>query len=252
MVPKKSDAQIEAEAKNLEEYWNYFASMVKPTDKLLMDWYNMGKNILFEGAQGTLLDLNFGTYPYVTSSHTILSGISIGTAFPLRKIDNVIGVFKAYSTRVGDGAFPTELFDDTGNQIRIRGNEFGSTTGRPRRIGWFDAVAGRYSTRINDLDTLAVTLLDVLSGLEEIKICTGYWLGEARMEEFPADPIVLQQVKPEYLSLKGWDADITACKKINKLPKAAIEYLEAIQDLLETRISIVSVGKERSQTIVIK
>ena len=221
-------------------------------DNLLQEAYLEDKYILFEGAQGSLLDVSFGTYPYVTSSNTISGGICTGCGIPPRMINKILGVYKAYSTRVGEGPFPTELFDATGDRIRIQGNEFGSTTGRPRRIGWFDAFAAAYTARINGLDSIAVTLLDVLSGLPELKICTGYWIGERKLTAFPSHPMELQAVVPEYLSLPGWDADLSDCRKLNKLPKAARDYLEVIQDLVERPLELVSVGPDRSQTIAIK
>lgn len=222
------------------------------TDIYLRRRYAQGDQILFEGAQGTLLDITFGTYPFVTSSNTIAGGISTGAGVPLKMVDKVIGVYKAYCTRVGDGPFPTELIDKIGDKIRKQGNEFGSTTGRPRRCGWFDAVAAKYSAEINGVDALAVTLLDVLSGFEEIKVCTTYWIDGKRTEDFPADPFNLLKTTPEYLTLKGWDQDITNCKKYRQLPKTAKEYLEVIEDLLTVPIELVSVGKDRAQTIVIK
>jgi len=249
---ERTEDEIQTEISGLLDLWKFFRPMVCATDDLLNIWNSEGLNILFEGAQGTLLDLTYGTYPYVTSSHTMSGGIAVGSAFPLRKIDRIIGVFKAYCTRVGAGSFPTELHDSMGDLIRQKGNEYGSTTGRPRRCGWFDAVAGKYSARINDLDAIAVTLLDVLSGFEELKICTAYWYQNERMETFPTDPMILKDAVPEYLTLKGWDKDISQAKRISQLPKAAIDYLDVIQDLIGLPLEIVSVGKERSQTIVIK
>ena len=157
----------------------------------------------------------------------------------MRYVDKIIGVYKAYCTRVGDGPFPTELSDDIGDRIRVQGNEFGSTTGRPRRCGWFDAFAAQYSARLNGVDAAAVTLLDVLSGLEEVKICTGYWHKGIKLREIPTNPMIMGEVVPEYLSMKGWDKDITEIRSINKLPRAAQDYLEAIQDMLEIPIEIV-------------
>lgn len=244
--------QIAAEAKALSDAYAVLKPFVAQTDLLLHSWYRADMRILFEGAQGTLLDVGFGTYPYVTSSNTITGGISVGTGLPPRFVEKVIGVYKAYSTRVGEGPFPTELLDATGDRIRIQGNEFGSTTGRPRRIGWFDAVAARYTARINGIDGIALTLLDVLSGIPEIRICTGYWQDGVQLQGYPAHHLALSAVETEYLTLPGWDADITQCDRINKLPRAARDYLEAIQDLMEVPIELVSVGKERKQTIVVK
>lgn len=248
---KLTDKELSALLKKLQAAGNKLAGYVRQTDSYIRARYLQGDRLLFEGAQGTLLDITFGTYPYVTSSNTIAGGISTGAGIPLRMVDKVVGVYKSYCTRVGEGPFPTELKDKTGDRIRKQGNEFGATTGRPRRCGWFDAVAARYSAEINGVDRLAVTLLDVLSGFEELKICTAYWIDGKRTEDFPADPFLLEKGEPEYLSLKGWSKDITSCRKISSLPKAAKDYLEAIQDLLTVPIELVSVGKERSQTIII-
>jgi len=243
---------LEALAVSLYEIWQRLSDYVTSVDDKIYDWYQQDKRILFEGAQGTLLDLTYGTYPYVTSSHTSVGGIPVGCGIPLRCVNKVIGVYKAYSTRVGDGPFPTELFDATGERIRKQGNEFGSTTGRPRRCGWFDAVAARYTVRLNGVDTLALTLLDVLSGLESVRICTGYWVDNLRLEHFPSDLHLLSHLEPEYLTLTGWDKDLSECRKVSQLPKAAKEYVEAMHDLLERPVELVSVGKERCQTIVVR
>lgn len=250
-----SNAELELQLSALADAWKKLGDHVVQADLLLHDWQEEGKRLLFEGAQGTLLDISYGTYPYVTSSHTMSGGISTGSGMPLRQIENILGVYKAYCTRVGDGPFPTELYGSIGDQIRSQGNEFGSTTGRPRRCGWFDAVAASYTARINGLDSIAITLLDVLSGIPELQICTGYWTkgdSPTRLKGFPSHPLELAEVQAEYLNLKGWDKDISNIKRVDKLPKTAQEYLEAIQDLLELPISLVSVGKDRTQTIVIK
>ncbi len=243
---------LNTELHQLEEVGQFLQPYLAQTDCLLRDWYRQGESILFEGAQGSLLDLNYGTYPYVTSSHTIAAGAGTGTGFPPRWLNRNIGVYKAYGTRVGEGPFPTEIFDATAEFIRSTGNEYGATTGRPRRIGWFDAVAGKYTAELNGIDALAVTLLDVLSGLPEIKICTGYWLSNNKLPHFPAHPLDLASVQPEYLTLPGWDAELGNIRSWQRLPKAAKEYLAAIQDLLETPIELVSVGRDRQQTIQIK
>ncbi|MFO7659792.1 MAG: adenylosuccinate synthase [Candidatus Cloacimonadaceae bacterium] len=248
---KLTEKDLAALVKKLQAAGKKLSGYIAQTDTYIRRSYLQGDQILFEGAQGTLLDITFGTYPYVTSSNTIAGGISTGAGIPLKMVDKVIGVYKAYCTRVGEGPFPTELKDKTGDQIRIQGNEFGATTGRPRRCGWLDAVAAKYTSEINGVDRLAVTLLDVLSGFEELKICTAYWIDGNRTEDFPADPFLLEKAKPEYLTLKGWDKDITNCKKFRALPKAAKDYLEVIQDLLAVPIELISVGKERSQTIII-
>jgi len=206
------------------------------------------KNILFEGAQGTLLDITFGTYPFVTSSHTVSGGIAIGAGFG-KNVDRVVGVFKSYYTRVGEGPFPTELLGETGNKIRIQGNEFGSTTGRPRRCGWFDAVAAKYAAMLNGIDEIALTLLDVLSGFDTIKICTGYKIGETVSNEFPHSSKVLDQVIPEYIEIPGWETNITGITEYDKLPKNALNYIAKVEKLIGIKVTIVSVGPERGQTI---
>ena len=206
------------------------------------------KNILFEGAQGALLDVTFGTYPFVTSSHTLSGGIAIGAGFG-KRVDRIVGVFKSYYTRVGNGPFPTELKDETGDKIRIRGNEFGSTTGRPRRCGWFDAVAAKYAAMLNGIDEIALTLLDVLSGFETLKICTGYKIKDITTNEFPSISKTLEHVVPQYIELPGWKEDITGITAINKLPMAALNYIAKVEELIGKKVTIVSVGPERGQTI---
>ena len=247
-----SATQLGKLIKDLQSAWKKLSQYAIQTDYYLRQRYLEGDQILFEGAQGTLLDINYGTYPYVTSSNTIAGGICTGSGIPLRMVDKVMGVYKAYCTRVGDGPFPTELDNELGNQIRVKGNEFGATTGRPRRCGWFDGVAARYTTALNGLDGLAITLLDVLTGLPSLNICTAYWIDGQRYEDYPADPFLLAKAIPEYLTLKGWDKDISGCRNYRSLPKAAKDYLEAMVDILAVPLEIVSVGKERSQTIIIR
>ena len=207
------------------------------------------KNILFEGAQGTLLDIDFGTYPYVTSSNTTIGAALTGAGINPRSIDRIIGVMKAYFTRVGNGPFPTELHDEIGEYIRERGHEYGTTTGRPRRCGWFDAVAARFSAMLNGFDEIALTLLDVYSGLDTIEICTGYTLDGLELEEYPVETRLLKLVQPTYISLLGWKEDITSVKKFEDLPENAKDFVNAIEELLSIPIKIISVGAERSQTI---
>lgn len=243
---------IQRQLDDLQELYLFLKPFLAQTDSLLWDWYLEDKYILFEGAQGSLLDLVYGSYPYVTSSHTLSGGISVGTGLPPRCTDKIIGVYKAYSTRVGEGPFPTELNNELGERIRKQGNEYGATTGRPRRVGWFDAAAAKYTARLNGINSFALTLLDVLSGIPELKICTAYWLDGQRLKTVPSHHLDLEAVDPEYLSLPGWEADISGCTSLSKLPKAARDYLEAVQDLIEKPLELVSVGKERKQTIVIK
>jgi adenylosuccinate synthase len=247
-----SAAERNEEIKALQEAGNFFAPYIVQTDRMLRDWYSEGKNILFEGAQGTLLDLIYGTYPYVTSSHTVSGGVCVGTGFPPRWLDNFLGVFKAYTTRVGAGPFPTEIEGPLADQIRKAGNEFGSTTGRPRRIGWFDAVAAKYSASINGIDSLAITLLDVLTGIPKLNICTNYLIYNQKLPGFVSHPMELEKVQPNYITLPGWETDISNVQSWEDLPKEAKQYLEAIQDLLKLPVKLVSVGQERHQTIVVK
>ena len=207
------------------------------------------KNILFEGAQGTLLDIDFGTYPYVTSSNTTIGAALTGAGINPRSIDRIIGVMKAYFTRVGNGPFPTELHDEIGEYIRERGHEYGTTTGRPRRCGWFDAVAARFSAMLNGFDEIALTLLDVYSGLDKIEICTGYTLDGLELEEYPVETRLLKLVQPTYISLPGWKENITSVKKFEDLPENVQTFVHTIEELLSIPIKIISVGAERSQTI---
>jgi adenylosuccinate synthase len=244
-------------AQDFEKIWKsyagYAASLkgyLADTSLIINDAIKQGRSILFEGAQGTLLDLDHGTYPYVTSSHPVAGAACIGAGIGPTCIDRVIGVAKAYTTRVGGGPFPTELEDDTGAYIRQRGGEFGTTTGRPRRCGWFDGVVGRYSGRINGLHCFALTKLDVLSGLEKVKICTGYGYRGDIVKDFPADHKVLRECVPVYEELPGWQENITSCREFSELPYNARKYLERISELTEVPIGLVGVGSRRSQTII--
>ena len=221
------------------------------TTALLNEAVEQGRSILFEGAQGCLLDLDHGTYPFVTSSNCSTMGVSAGTGVPFRCVDEVIGILKAYCTRVGAGPFPSELHDSTGDLIRERGNEYGTTTGRPRRCGWFDAVAGRYACRINGVDSLAVMLLDVLSGFEQLNIVTGYRYQGKELNWFASDSEVLAQVEPICESWPGWKEDITGCRRHSDLPDNARNYVARIEELLGKPAKIVSVGKDRDATIYV-
>jgi adenylosuccinate synthase len=224
----------------------YYTQVPYLLDKLKRE----GREILFEGAQGSLLDVTFGTYPYVTSSHVTAGGIAAGSGISPSSIDDIVGVFKSYYTRVGAGPFPTELSDETGEKIRQRGNEFGATTGRPRRCGWFDAVSSRYSVLLNGVTSGALTLLDVLSGFETLKICVAYDKNGERITEFPAHLKDFEKLQPEYLELEGWKEDISTIRNYKKLPEAARNYVETIENLLEISIRYISVGAERSATII--
>jgi adenylosuccinate synthase len=234
------------------EYLGY-AERLRPyiadTTAYLLDAVESGKRILFEGAQGALLDVDHGTFPFVTSSNSSGAGVSSGSGLPGRWITKVIGVVKAYSTRVGGGPFPTEQDNDIGQHIRDRGNEYGTVTRRPRRCGWFDAVAVRYTARLSGADALAVMLLDVLSELEELKICTAYQLDGKRVTNFPSHVDDLRRVEPVYETLAGWKQDITKVRKMADLPAAARDYLDRISQLIARPVEVVSVGPDREQTI---
>jgi adenylosuccinate synthase len=228
---------------------------VADTSSLLREALGKGQGILFEAAQGTLLDVDHGTYPYVTSSNSSTAGVWSGSGVPARKLDRVVGVIKAYSTRVGRGPFPTELDDGPdgiGERIRRTGREYGTVTGRPRRCGWFDAVATRYSAALNDADELAVMLLDVLSDLPEIRIAVAYELDGRRLDHFPTDAFVLERCRPVYESLPGWRQDVSSARRLADLPAAARRYVERLGQLLGRPVTIISVGPDRVQTIFAK
>lgn len=210
------------------------------------------KNVLFEGAQGTLLDLDHGTYPYVTSSNPVAGGACIGTGIGPTVVDRVIGVAKAYTTRVGEGPFPTELHGDVGNLLGDRGAEFGTTTGRRRRCGWFDAVIGRYAVRINGLDCLAITKLDVLDDLDELKVCVAYDINGETCRELPGSARQFARCRPVYETLPGWKTSTAHCRSLDDLPGPALDYLKFLAELMKVPIAIVSLGASRDQTIIVE
>jgi adenylosuccinate synthase len=228
------------------------APYVTDTSLLVYNSIQAGEKVLFEGAQGTLLDLDHGTYPFVTSSSATAGGAATGSGVGPNFLNMVVGVVKAYTTRVGEGPFPSELQDAIGEKIRQNGAEFGTTTGRPRRCGWFDAVVVRYAARINGLQQLAIMKLDVLSGIPELKVCVGYRYQGAVCEHFPADINILDQCEPVYETMPGWDEDITGIRNYADLPANARAYLERIAALTGVPIALVSVGPSRDQTITIK
>ncbi|MDO6354897.1 adenylosuccinate synthase [Caloramator sp. CAR-1] len=233
------------------EYAEKLKDFITDTSVVLYDNIKEGKKVLFEGAQGTLLDIDYGTYPYVTSSHPIAGGVCIGSGIGPTMIDRVVGVCKAYTTRVGKGPFPTELFDEIGDYIREKGFEYGTTTGRARRCGWLDLVILKYAARISGLTSLAITKIDTLAGLEKIKVCTGYEFEGRVIENFPASLEDLAKCKPIYEDFDGWDESIQRAKTYEDLPENAKKYLKFIEEYTGVRISIVSVGPERENTIVV-
>jgi len=210
-----------------------------------------GKSLMMEGAQGTMLDIDHGTYPYVTSSNCVASNASTGLGIGITRIDGIMGVVKAYTTRVGNGPFPTELNDETGQQLQEKGNEFGATTGRRRRCGWFDSVVARYAIRLNGIKTLALTKLDVLDTFPKISICTGYkWRGET-FKEFPYNPRILNEAVPEYKEVDGWMSRTSGLTAYHLLPEKAKEYIKYLEESLNTPVSLISTGSERERSIII-
>lgn len=239
----------------IDEYLTY-AERLRPhvvdSSLRIAEAVRQRRNILFEGAQGTLLDLDHGTYPYVTSSNPVAGGACVGAGVGPTMIDRVIGVAKAYTTRVGEGPFPTELSDCTGELLCDRGAEFGTTTGRKRRCGWFDGVIGRYAVRINGLDCLAITKLDVLDELDEIKVCVAYELDGERCLDLPTSARQFARCRPVYKTLPGWQQSTANCRTLDDLPPRALDYLKFLAELMEVPIAIVSLGASRDQTIIVE
>lgn len=241
---------IEAIIKEYTEYGKRLAKYVDDVSVIVYEAAKANKTIMFEGAQATLLDIDFGTYPYVTSSHPLSAGVCVGTGVGPMIISNIIGVAKAYTTRVGKGPFPTELDDETGETIRNKGGEFGTTTGRPRRTGWFDAVIVRHSVRVNGLSSLAINKLDTLGGIGDLKVCVAYKKPDGTViENFPAALEELADCVPVYETLKGFDDDISSCRSFDELPEACKKYIERLEELCDCHISMVGVGPDREQII---
>ena len=237
------------------EYLGYaeiIRQYVADTSVIVYDAIKAGKNVLFEGAQGTLLDLDLGTYPYVTSSHPTSGGFAIGAGVGPNMIKDVVGIVKAYTTRVGEGPFVTELDNEIGERIRTQGREFGTVTGRARRCGWFDAVIVKYAARVNGITSISFMLLDVLSGFDKINICTGYKMGDKIITDFPASLEDLAKCEPVYEVLDGWNDDLTKVEKYEDLPENAKKYIARIEELVGVSIDMVSVGPNRAQTIIRK
>ena len=242
--------------KEIQDQYLQLAERVRPfvkdTSVYLNHAIQKGEKILFEGAQGTLLDIDHGTYPFVTSSNASVTGVTAGAGIAPKHVGKVIGVVKAYTTRVGEGPFPTELTDESGEALRQRGAEYGATTGRPRRCGWLDGVALEHAARINGVDALAVTKLDVLDPLEKIKICRGYRVNGRTLDRFPAAANLLQCAQPVYEEVDGWNTDLTQARSYEELPRQTRDYLSLISRLSGAEVEIASVGPERSQTIFVK
>ena len=245
--------QLQPLLEQLLAFGQALAPHLHPTGRFIHEQVKRGRQVLFEGAQGTMLDIGLGTYPYVTSSHTTSGGVCTNTGVAPSALDHVIGITKAYCTRVGSGPFPTELEDETGEHMRRVGHEFGSTTGRPRRCGWIDVAALRYAARVNGLTGLAVTKLDVLSGLPTIKLCVGYEDDRGqRLDEPSLEPEALARHSPIYEELPGWREDLSGARQLDELPLAARRFLNRLETMVEVPIILVSVGPKRAETIVLK
>jgi adenylosuccinate synthase len=249
-VYNRAGIKAEEVVQELLSYTERLAPMVSDTALELHQALEAGKTVLLEGGQGTLLDVDHGTYPFVTSSSPIAGGATIGSGIGPTKIDSVIGILKAYTTRVGAGPFPTELFDEWGEFLRVQGHEVGTTTGRERRCGWFDAPVARFATRINGLTDIFLTKLDVLTGIKEIPVCVAYEVDGKRTEEIPVSQTDFHHAKPIYEMFPGWDEDITGAKSFEELPKNARDYVLLLERLSGTRISAIGVGPDRNATIV--
>jgi len=234
------------------EYGRMLAPYIRDTEEIIEKAVQEGKNILLEGAQGSLLDPDFGSYPYVTSSSPLVGGAVLGTGIDARKIKHVLGVYKAYTTRVGGGPMPTELTDSTGDLIRERAREYGTTTGRPRRCGWFDAVAGTFAAHINGFTGVALTRLDILDVLPAIKICVGYEVDGKRQGHFPGDLETLSRCQPVYLEMPGWMTSISEVRRYEDLPRQARNYVARLEEAINCPVAMISVGARREQTITIR
>jgi adenylosuccinate synthase len=226
--------------------------MIADVTGMLHDYREDGKNILFEGAQGSLLDIDHGTYPFVTSSNTTAGGTATGSGFGPLYLDYVLGITKAYTTRVGSGPFPTELFDDVGAYLAKKGHEFGATTGRPRRCGWFDAVGLRQAVRINSISGICLTKLDVLDGLETIKVCVAYNDAEGNAAPMPVDADDYERLVPVYEELPGWSESTLGAKTLEEIPEAARAYIKRLEEVVGAPIDIISTGPDRVETIVLR
>ena len=230
--------------------WERLGPLVTDVSRYLDEAMKSGRRVLFEGAQGTMLDVDHGTYPFVSSSNGTIGGVCTGLGVGPRSIDGVLGIVKAYTTRVGEGPLPTELHGNFGDALRESGQEYGASTGRPRRVGWFDSVVARYAARVNGLDTLALTKLDVLDGLDELLVCTGYRCQNRQLTDFPTDSSMLTSLEPEYETLPGWTEPTAGVTNFSGLPQEARRYVARLEELSGAPISIVSTGSDRNDTII--
>jgi adenylosuccinate synthase len=243
---------IDAVFEKTNRWASELARHIQPSERLISDAIAARENVILEGAQGALLDLDHGTYPFVTSSNPTIGGALTGTGIGPRSFGGVAGVFKAYCTRVGAGPFPTELKDKTGDLIRDKAQEFGTTTGRARRVGWFDAVAARYSVGVNGMDSMIVTRLDILDGFERIKVCVAYEIDGRRTDRFPLDTLLLGRSKAVYEELPGWQGTTSGLTDPHQLPQGARDYIKRLENLLGIPTSLISTGPRREETVVIR
>ncbi len=241
--------QVDPMMESFAEYAARLRPYIKETEPIVFEALRRKKNVLLEGAHGTMLDPDHGTYPYVTSSSPTVAGLCLGAGIGPASLDVAVGVFKAYTTRVGGGPMPTELKDEVGDHLRERGHEFGTTTGRPRRCGWFDAVVGRHSAGVNGFNSIALTKLDVLDDMAEIKICVAYRLDGREIDYVPADPEDLDRCRPVYETLEGWKSSIVGARRLEELPPAAARYLARLEELLGVEVDVVGVGASRGEVI---
>lgn len=251
-VYEDTPLELDAIFESCKQWASHLAPYIGPVEHIVYDAAEAGKLVIIEGAQGMMLDLDHGTYPFVTSSHPTIGGACIGLGLLPSQIDVVLGVFKAYSTRVGSGPFLTESFDETGERIRNLANEFGTTTGRPRRVGWFDSVVARYSTRINGYTSLVLTRLDVLDDFDTIKICDTYELDGELVKDFPGSAALLERCKPIYEDFPGWDGVTAGVTKMEDLPAGARAYVERLEELIGRPFDIISTGPYRHETILVR
>lgn len=249
MYGEKNKFSFDEIYRDCTQKFSVIKKYVKDVSLMIDEYIKKKKTVLFEGAQGTLLDIDHGTYPYVTSSNTTSGGVCTGSGISPTKISSVIGVMKAYTTRVGNGPFVTELFDETGKYLAEKGNEVGATTGRPRRCGYYDALIARYSVRINGISSLALTKIDVLGGLDKIKVCVGYKYKNEILKEFVPVSNILEKCEPVYEEIEGWNEDISEIKEYDKLPENVKKYIDYIEKVSGVPVEIVSVGPERDQSI---
>jgi adenylosuccinate synthase len=244
--------EVEAVVAELAGYAARLRPMVADTSLLLEQMLDRGETVVLEAGQATLLDVDHGTYPFVTSSNATAGGACTGSGIPPTRISRVIGVIKAYTTRVGEGPFPTELLDEYGERLRNTGAEFGTTTGRPRRCGWFDAVIGRYATRVNGITDFVLTKLDVLTGLAEVPVCVAYDVDGTRFDELPMNQADFARAVPVYETLPGWDEDISGARTLADLPRNARDYVAALEKMIKAPISAIGVGPGRDETVAVR